>query len=133
MGFGQAHDAEAGAEALLGVRLGLQDQVDERARARPDPLRLPSDLTGCPSGIPAMARGHVLGHGRVLAVAGGAHVGGNPLAVMEDLDRARRYARPELLLQQPVRDRVIVLADLDVVVEPDFAFDPLGVLVGLGG
>jgi hypothetical protein len=36
---------------------------------------------------------------------------GNALAVVEDFDRARRDARPDLLTQQLVRHRVVVLVD----------------------
>ena len=57
---------------------------------------------------------------------------GDALAAMEHLDRARRDPRPHLLAQQRVRHRVVVLLDLDVVVEPDAAFLPFGVDVGLG-
>jgi hypothetical protein len=45
---------------------------------------------------------------------------------MEDFDRARRDARPNLLAQQSVRHRVVVLVDLDVIVETDPAFFPFG-------
>src|SRR5215475_1606502 len=57
---------------------------------------------------------------------------GNALAAMEDFDRARRDTRPDLLAQQLVRHRVVVLVDLDVIVEPDPAFLPLGEDIGLG-
>src|SRR5262249_40227849 len=57
---------------------------------------------------------------------------GNALAAEEDLDRARRDTRPDLLAQQLVRHRVVVLVDLDVIVEPDPAFLPLGEDVELG-
>ena len=57
---------------------------------------------------------------------------GNPLAAVEDFDRARGDARPHLLAQQLVRHRVIVLVDLDVVIEPDPAFLPFGKDVRLG-
>ena len=56
----------------------------------------------------------------------------NALAAMEDLDRARRNARPNLLTHQLVRHRVVVLVELDVVVEPDPALLPFGKDVGLG-
>ena len=57
---------------------------------------------------------------------------GNALAAVEDLDRASRDARPNLLAQQLVRHRVAVLLDLDVVVEPDPALLPFGEDVRLG-
>jgi hypothetical protein len=47
-------------------------------------------------------------------------------------DCARRDARPDLLTQQLVRHRVVVLVDVDVVVEPDPAFLPFSEDVGLG-
>ena len=46
-------------------------------------------------------------------------------AVVDQLDRARRLAGPQLLFQQRVRHRVVVLVDLDMIVEPDAAFLPL--------
>jgi hypothetical protein len=42
---------------------------------------------------------------------------GNALAAVENFDRARGDARPNLLAQQLVRRRVVMLLDLDVVVE----------------
>ena len=39
---------------------------------------------------------------------------GDALAVVEHLDRSRRDACPDLLAQQRVRHRVVVLSDLDV-------------------
>ena len=59
-------------------------------------------------------------------------MGGNALAAVEDFDRARGDARPNLLAQQLVRHRVVVLLDLDVIVEPDPAFLPFGKDVRLG-
>ena len=59
-------------------------------------------------------------------------MGGDALAAMEQLDGARRDPRPHLLAEQLMRHRVVVLVDLDVVVEPEPAFLPLGVHVGLG-
>ena len=54
---GEAHDGEACPEALLGVGLGLQDQVDEHAGAGADALRLAADLARRPSRVSPMARG----------------------------------------------------------------------------
>ena len=57
---------------------------------------------------------------------------GNPLAVVEDFDRSLRDPCPDLLAQQRVRHRVVMLADLDVIIEPNPAFLPFGKDVGLG-
>ena len=56
---------------------------------------------------------------------------GDAIAAMEQLDRACRDPRPQLLAQQRVRHRVVVLLDLDVIVEAGPALLPLGVDVGL--
>jgi hypothetical protein len=50
----------------------------------------------------------------------------NALAVVEDFDRACGDARPHFLTQQLVRDRVIVLVDLDVIIDADPALLPFG-------
>jgi len=132
MRLGQSDDAEAGTKALLGVRLRPQDEINEGGGVWADPLGLSFYLARGPAGIPAMAGGHVLRNRGVPTVAGRAHMGGNPLPLMKDLDRPAGDARPELLLQQLVRHRIIVLLDLDMVVEPGLALDPFGVLVRLG-
>ena len=60
-------------------------------------------------------------------------MGGNPLALVEDLDGAVGEPGPELVLGQRVRHRVIVLVDLDMIIEAGSALLPFGVLIGLGG
>src|SRR5271168_511368 len=50
---------------------------------------------------------------------------------MEQLHRACRDPRPQLLAQQRVRHRVVMLRDLDVIIEAGPALLPLGVDVGL--
>ncbi len=57
---------------------------------------------------------------------------GNPLSPVKNLDRAARQTRPNLLAQQRVRHRVVVLLDLDMIIEADPAFFPCRVGVGLG-
>ena len=73
----------------------------------------------------------MLGHGGVAPVPGTAHVGGDALTLMEDLDGAVRDPDPELLFGQGVGHRVIVLGGLDMVIETGAALLPFGVLVGL--
>jgi len=69
---------------------------------------------------------HVFGDGGRLALERGSDVGGDALAKVEDLDRPgcaerapsarRREPDPDLLPQQAVRGRVVMLVDLDVPV-----------------
>ena len=46
-------------------------------------------------------------------------MGGDAIAAMEQLDRARRDPRPQRLAQQRMRHRVVMLLDLDVIIEPE--------------
>jgi len=54
------------------------------------------------------------------------------LALAEQLDRVCGDARIELLADQPVRHRVVVPVDVDVIVETDPAQTPFGIFVRLG-
>ena len=109
MRLGQAHDAEAGAEALLGMAALAQDHLDQRRGVRPDLRRPALQSLGRPFGVAPMAGRHVVGDGGVLAVGRGPGVGGDALAMMEDLDRPGGEPDPDLLAQQAVRGRVVML------------------------
>src|SRR5580658_10306622 len=78
-----------------------------------------------------MARRHVLRNRRVLVRDARAHVARNPLAVVEELDRAVREARVDGLAQQGEWHRVVMVINLDVIVGRDRAALPLGILVAL--
>jgi hypothetical protein len=52
------------------------------------------------------------------------------LAAVEDLHRLRRDAGLDLFAQQPERDRIKVLGDLDVVVEVHPTALPIGIFIG---
>ena len=73
----QPEDAEAGPEALLGVRFALQDQGDEPACGRADGGRLALEALEGPIGIAPMGTRHVLGHGRVSPAQTAAPMNGN--------------------------------------------------------
>src|SRR6516164_2497331 len=62
----QTQDAEAGSEALLGVRPPLQDEIAERRGCRTDEGSVPADTADGPVGVTAMAGRHMVGGGRVL-------------------------------------------------------------------
>ena len=79
-----------------------------------------------------MAFRHVRHVGRVLAAAALADMGGDPLALVEDLHRARRGAHLHLLANEAVRDGEIMAVDVDMVVERHPADLPLRIDVGLG-
>ena len=85
------------------------------------------------AGVAPVARGHVIGNGRVFPVAAGPQVDGDALSFEEDLDAASSQAHVDLGAGEPVGDGVIVGVDVDVIVDADAATAPLAILVGLGG
>src|SRR5215470_3428833 len=91
------HDAAAGAEALLGVTLLAQDDLDECRGVRADLGGLAHDALDRPIGITSMARGHVHGQGSVPAVGRTTPVHCDALATIEYLDGAGGVAGPQLL------------------------------------
>src|SRR6478735_6318814 len=128
----QPQDAEAGAEALLGVRPVAQDDVDEDRGGGPDAGGTLAQHLGRDLGMTAMARGHVVvQRGGAHVARSGAPVTGHALAAAEDLDGAGGQPRPELLADQLVRDRVVVPLEPDVVVQPDRRLAPVGMDEGL--
>ena len=67
----------------------------------------------------AVGLGHVSGIGGVVPLDVTAQVGGDTAAFAEDLDRARRHAGVDHLVDVDVRDAVVVAVQLDVVVDVD--------------
>src|SRR5271170_2862788 len=90
----QAHDAQAGAEALFGMRPALQNQLAQGRRRGPDLGGFTANALDGPVGIAPVARRHVIGDGGVAAIAAGAQMCGDPLTLQKDLDGARR--QPDL-------------------------------------
>src|SRR5689334_3788921 len=119
-------DATAGAKALLGVSLLAQDDLDECDGVRADFGGLALDASNSPVGIAPMARGHVLGQGRVPAVRGAAPVHCDARTAMEHFDGACGVAGPQLLTHKRVGHRVVVLVDLHVIVDAGAALLPVG-------
>ena len=126
----QAHDAQAGAEALLGMGTPVQDGDDEAFGLRAD-LPAPALETGRrPFRVTAVGARHVLGIGAVAGAAVAPVVGGDALAAVEHLHGAGREAHVHLLADQGVGHRVQEARGLDVVVEVDPRQPPLGEDVG---
>ena len=69
----------------------------------------------------------MIGHGRVVTPCGGAHVRGDALTASIDLDGCWREPRLHLLVDQRVRDRVVMTIDLDVIVDVDASLLPFAV------
>ena len=101
----QPHDAEAGAEALFGVRPVGEDGDDQSFGARTNRPAPVLEAFGRPLGIAAMGAGHVLGIGAVASAAIAPGMSGDPFAAVEYLDGARGDADIDLLGDQSMRHR----------------------------
>lgn len=77
---GKTDDAETGAIALLGMGPRLQNLLAERGCRRADLSGVLANALDRPARIASMAGGHVLGNGRVLAVAADPQMDGDALA-----------------------------------------------------
>lgn len=107
IGGGKPEDAEAGAEALLGMRGLVENEVAQRAGRRPDRGGVLADARDGPAGVAPMTGGHVLRLGDVFVIAGHALMCGNPLALVEDLDGAGSEPHLDLGTREAIRDAVV--------------------------
>ncbi|MET4519045.1 hypothetical protein ABIB81_008399 [Bradyrhizobium sp. I1.7.5] len=69
VGRSEPEDAATGAESLLGVRALVEKGVAQRAGRRADRGGVLADAYDGPTGIAAMAGGHMLRHGGVPVIA----------------------------------------------------------------
>ncbi len=132
MAFGQPDDAKAGAKALFGMGPVRDDRLAKRRCRGADLCRLLADMIECPARIAAVPRRHVLGHGRMLVIAARPEMGGNALALEEDLDRSAGEPHLHFKARKVVRHAVVVIADFDVIIDTDPAQTPLRKNVRLG-
>src|SRR2546423_12724892 len=127
----QAHNAEAGTEALFGMRPALQDQLAQRRGGRADRSGLAANALDRPVSVTPMARRHVLGDCGVPMVAAGAQMSSDPLTLQKDLNSARRQPHLDLAAGKAVRNAVEMALELDMVVDADPTNAPLGKAIGL--
>lgn len=64
-GFGQAKDAEAGAEAQFRIGFATQDDVDQDLGIGPVGCGVATDAGWGSTGVTTVCGGHMLGHGGV--------------------------------------------------------------------
>ena len=106
---------------------------DERGGGGTDGLGPSREALGRPLlGEAAVFLRHVLGHGGMAPEQVGAHVAGDALSAVEELDGALGVSGVELAPDEGVRDGVVVAFELDVIVDVHADLFPLGEDVGLG-
>jgi len=132
VGLLQPEDAQAGAEALLGMGAIGHHRLQERLGRRPDATGRGHHPRRRPFGMAAVRAGHMLGDRRVAAPARRLRVAGNTLPLMEDLDHMVGDADIDQFADQPIRRRVPAAAHLDMIVRGDPAALPHRERIGLG-
>jgi hypothetical protein len=131
--FTQPHDAQTGAEALLGMRPRGQNGFDHLGDGLAR-FRCPeNEPLGRPFGIVLVGFGHVDGHRAVAPFEGRTLMAGHPCALVEDFDDLRTETDLELLLDEGVGHGVVVAFNFHVGVDVNAHQFPLGILIGLGG
>src|SRR4249920_233762 len=84
---GQRQDTEAGAKALLGMRPGLDDGLEKRRGRGTDLLAGSDQSSRRPFAVAAVGARHMIGNRGMATPVGRAGVAGDPLSLVEDLDR----------------------------------------------
>lgn len=72
-----------------------------------------------------MGLGHVGGHGGMATGLRMAAMTSHSLTLMEDLDRGGGQAHLHFLPHQGIRDRVVMVLDINVIIDIDSRFFPL--------
>ena len=103
------------------------DQLHQHGGGDADPVGFGRDLLDRPVGVGAVVLRHVIGLRGVAPACPFAPVGGDPLALEEDFYSARRDTDVDLSPQIPVGDRVVVAADVDMIIKADTRDLPFGV------
>ena len=109
------------------------DHIDEDLNIGSNTCRLPPDALWCPILAEPMVCWHVIAVGRMLAVARGSGMGGDALPFKIYLNRACSDPCPQLLLQKLMRHRVVMAANIDMVIKARAALLPFGVNVRVNG
>src|SRR5438093_5363129 len=116
---GEAQEAEAGAEALLGMRAEREDLAHDGGRRWPDRLGPADEARRSPLRVAPMGVGPMRRLRREAVADVAAAMGGDAAAVAEDLDHRRGGADVDALADERVGDAVVVLVELEVIVDVD--------------
>jgi len=127
----QVQQSQAGAVAVFGMLVGLQQPGDEFAACHADALAPIDQPLRRPLQVGAVGSRHVGLHRGVAAAALVASVGGHALAAQQQLHAVAGEARLQGLADERMRHAVAVALHLDVVVDVDLHRLEAGKLIGL--
>jgi len=122
----QVQKPQAGSISLFGMGLGAQQVLNDGAGVHADRASPLDQALRRPLGVREVGLRHVLAQGGVRAALVGAHVARHSDIAMEHLDRGGGEPCPHAVADQGVRHAVVMPIDIDVVIEGDNAFLPLG-------
>ena len=113
----EAHQPEAGAVALFGMRAALEDAGREPAGRRAGLVRPGDQTRRRPFGVRPMRVRHVRHLRRKPAPADEARMHGDAVPLQEDFDGQLRHPGLDARVDQLIRHAVEVVIDLDVIVD----------------
>src|SRR6266850_5652438 len=115
------------------MRPAGENLLDEGGGVWPDGRAPPDQARWAPLQMRAMGVGHVLRNGGKPAHLMTAAMDPEPSASLKHFDGGGRQPHVERLVDQPIRHRVVMTVDVDVVVNIHADLAPLGVDEALGG
>ncbi len=124
----QREQTEAGAVALLGMRLGFEQMSDQVPGSDADCCRPVQQSSWSPLSMRAMRRRHVLRDRAVATTTMRASMTRYSLMTEQHFDRGAGDAQFDFLADQGMRHRVVMVRELDVVIETR---DPRSFEVGI--
>jgi len=114
IGFAQALDAHAGAEALLGMGARGDNALGDFGGGFAGFADPPDNAARRPFGMGAVVFGHMLFVRGMAVFVLGTQVAGHAQPVVEYLDGRSRQAHLDLLLNEPVGHAVVMVVGTDV-------------------
>ena len=126
-GLGQSDHAKAAAIPLLRMAALAHDHVDKYFDVHTGFCCISSDAFRRPIDPEAMMCRHVIADRRVLSVSGGSSMGCDALPIKIYLYSACGDPCPQLFLQQLIWYRVIMAANINMVIKARAALLPFGI------
>ncbi len=123
--------AQTGSVSLLRMRPLIQDRSNQLLGIRADLSRPMNDSGGRPLEVLLMRFRPVFGQGGIASPTVASAMSGNPMPFEKDLSRGPRETNIHLFMDELIGNAVVVVIDLDVIIDIDPGFLPVGKDIGL--